>query len=107
MRTIGCFFPIVLALLLAAASAPPALGQSGTPEVADGAPLFTVLPLDAIPEFRQLRVEGGDLLMTDAQTGSTWRALEGVAVAGKLKGQRFGHVAGTTAFWFAWKQIYP
>jgi len=40
-------------------------------------------------------------------SGSTWRALEGVAVAGKLKGQRLGQVAGTTAFWFAWKQIYP
>lgn len=49
-------------------------------------------------EFRQLRVVGGDLLMTDAETGSTWRALEGVAVAGRLKGQRLGQVPGTMAF---------
>lgn len=58
-------------------------------------------------EFRQLRVAGGDLLMTDAETGSTWRALEGVAVVGRLEGQRLGQVPGTMAFWFAWKQIYP
>lgn len=58
-------------------------------------------------EFRQLRVAGGDLLMTDAETGSAWRALEGVAVVGRLEGQRLGQVPGTMAFWFAWKQIYP
>lgn len=58
-------------------------------------------------EFRQLRAEGGDLLMTDAQTGSTWRALEGVAVAGRLQGERLNHVPATMAFWFAWKQIHP
>lgn len=57
--------------------------------------------------FRQLRAEGGELLMTDAQTGSTWRALEGVAVAGRLMGQRLSRVPATLAFWFAWKQIYP
>jgi len=57
-------------------------------------------------EFRQLRLEGEDLLMTDAQTGSTWRALAGVAVAGRLKGQRLSQVPGTMAFWFAWKQIH-
>lgn len=58
-------------------------------------------------EFRALRAEGEELLMTDAQTGSTWRALEGAAVAGKLKGERLSRVPGTMAFWFAWKQIYP
>lgn len=58
-------------------------------------------------EFRQLRAEGGELLMTDAQTGSTWRALEGVALTGRLMGQRLSRVPGTLAFWFAWKQIYP
>lgn len=62
---------------------------------------------DKTLEFRQLRVAGEDLLMTDAETGSIWRALEGVAVAGRLKGQRLGQVPGTMAFWFAWKQIYP
>ncbi|MBI2081746.1 MAG: DUF3179 domain-containing protein [candidate division NC10 bacterium] len=58
-------------------------------------------------EFRELRAAGEDLQMTDAQTGSTWRALTGVAVAGKLKGERLGPVPATMAFWFAWRQIYP
>lgn len=49
MRTAGFFAPIALTLVVAAALARPALGQVGTPEVVDGSPIYTVLPLDAIP----------------------------------------------------------
>lgn len=49
MRTAGSFLPIALALLLAAALAPPARGQFAPPETVEGAPIYTVLPRDAIP----------------------------------------------------------
>ncbi|MBI2081747.1 MAG: DUF3179 domain-containing protein [candidate division NC10 bacterium] len=49
MRTAGPFSPIALALLLAAALAPPAWGQFAPPETVEGAPIYTVLPVDAIP----------------------------------------------------------
>jgi hypothetical protein len=49
MRTAGFIPPIALALLLAAAVAPPARGQFIPPESVDGAPIYTVLPRDAIP----------------------------------------------------------
>jgi uncharacterized protein (DUF3820 family) len=45
--------------------------------------------------------------MTDRETGTTWRAFEGRAVAGKLQGARLDALPATQAFWFAWKQIYP
>lgn len=40
---------IALALLLSLALAPAARGQLGSPEAVDGAPIYTVLPVDAIP----------------------------------------------------------
>jgi hypothetical protein len=40
---------IALVLLLSLAFSPPAWGQLGTPEAVDGAPIRTVLPVDAIP----------------------------------------------------------
>ena len=57
--------------------------------------------------FTSLREQGGTWLMDDRETGTTWRAFEGRAVDGKLKGTRLEPLPSTQAFWFAWKQIYP
>ncbi len=57
--------------------------------------------------FAALREQDGQWLMDDAETGSTWRAFEGRAAAGKLRGGGLSALPATQAFWFAWKQIYP
>lgn len=57
--------------------------------------------------FVNLRQQDGVWVMEDRETGSTWRAFEGRAVAGRLEGMRLEAIPGTQAFWFAWKQIYP
>ncbi len=57
--------------------------------------------------FANFRQHEGVWVMEDRETGSTWRAFEGRAAAGKLKDARLEPLTGTQAFWFAWKQIYP
>ena len=49
MRSPGRLAPIALALLLSLTLAATARGQFEAPEVVDGAPIYTVLPVDAIP----------------------------------------------------------
>lgn len=44
---------------------------------------------------------------TDKETGSTWAALTGAAVAGPLQGKRLERIPGTSSFWFGWKDFYP
>ncbi|MBI3781120.1 MAG: DUF3179 domain-containing protein [candidate division NC10 bacterium] len=58
-------------------------------------------------EFSTMRATGGDLLMEDLQTGSTWQVLTGMAIKGKLAGSRLRQLPATRAFWFAWKGFYP
>jgi hypothetical protein len=57
--------------------------------------------------FTNLRREGNDLVMGDVETKSTWRALAGEAVRGRLAGTRLESLPSTTGFWFAWKRFYP
>lgn len=57
--------------------------------------------------FTNLRREGKDLVMDDVETRSTWRALAGVAIRGRLSGTRLEQFPSTTGFWFAWKGFYP
>ncbi len=57
--------------------------------------------------FANLRERDGTWVMDDRETGSTWRAFDGGAVGGKLKGSRLDAIPATQAFWFAWKQIHP
>ena len=45
--------------------------------------------------------------MTDAETGSVWRKMSGVAIAGPLKGSRLTPYPSFDAFWFAWTDFYP
>jgi hypothetical protein len=51
--------------------------------------------------------DAGALTLTDAETGSTWDGLAGVALDGPLAGQQLPRVKSTAAFWFGWKDWYP
>jgi len=57
--------------------------------------------------FTSLRREGKELVMEDVETKSTWRALAGGAIRGRLAGTRLEQLPSTTGFWFAWKGFYP
>ncbi len=57
--------------------------------------------------FTNLHREQGGLLMDDCETRSTWRALSGEAVRGRLAGSRLERLPSTMGFWFAWKGFYP
>jgi hypothetical protein len=50
---------------------------------------------------------GPDLTLTDAETGSTWEGLSGLAIDGSLTGQRLTRIKSTSSFWFGWKDWYP
>lgn len=41
--------------------------------------------------------------LVDAETGSTWQAFTGAAIAGPLAGTTLTQIKHTTAFWFGWK----
>jgi hypothetical protein len=47
------------------------------------------------------------LVLTDAETGSTWLGLTGLATDGPLTGVRLARPKSTTSFWFGWKDWYP
>lgn len=47
------------------------------------------------------------LTLTDAETGSTWEGLEGLATDGPWAGEQLARVRSTTSFWFSWKDWYP
>ena len=57
--------------------------------------------------FTSLRREQGEHLMDDAETRSTWRALSGEAIRGRLARIRLEQLPSTVGFWFAWKGFYP
>ncbi len=57
--------------------------------------------------FANVRREGGELLMDDQETRTTWRALSGHAIRGPLAPARLAQLPSTLAFWFAWKGFYP
>jgi len=46
-------------------------------------------------------------LLSDAETGSVWRAFDGVAIAGPLAGTLLERIPATSSFWFGWKDWYP
>ncbi len=47
------------------------------------------------------------LTLTDAETGSTWQGLTGMATGGPLAGERLTRLKSTNSFWFGWKDFYP
>lgn len=68
---------------------------------------FSRTVADRLLDFASLREIGDDLVMEDRQTSSTWQALTGRAIKGKLAGARLRQLPATRAFWFAWKGFYP
>lgn len=53
---------------------------------------------EQVLEFLNVHEVGGDLVMEDRQTGSTWQALTGTAISGKLIGSRLRQLPATRAF---------
>ncbi len=49
----------------------------------------------------------GQLLMRDAETGTTWGRITGEALDGPLAGERLEQLPTFVAFWFAWTDFYP
>jgi hypothetical protein len=87
-------------------------------DVLNGTPLLVVFGEDArtgVVFERELNGQilsfsPGDpdvLMLTDAETGSTWDGLAGRAVAGPLAGEHLERVKSTASFWFGWKDWYP
>lgn len=48
-----------------------------------------------------------DRVLVDAETGTTWEAFTGKALAGPLVGEVLTRVKSTSSFWFGWKDFYP
>lgn len=46
-------------------------------------------------------------VLQDNETGTTWDALTGQAIAGALDGAQLIRLKSTTSFWFGWKDIHP
>ena len=65
--------------------------------------------LDRRLDDRVLTFEATDnlLLLRDAETGSTWQMLDGVAIDGSLQDERLVPVIATTAFEFGWYGYFP
>jgi len=58
--------------------------------------------------FEESPAQGeGPKLMSDQETGSTWRVTTGEAVAGPLAGRRLTRLPSHVSFWFAWTDFYP
>jgi hypothetical protein len=47
------------------------------------------------------------LTMRDAETGSTWESLTGMAVGGELVGASLEQMPSFVSFWFSWTDFYP
>lgn len=73
----------------------------------EGGAVFSRRVEDRTLTFEGLTEHDGLLYMTDRETGSTWVALSGEAVAGPLKGTRLEQQSATQAFWFAWRNFFP
>lgn len=57
-------------------------------------------------DFRILK-EAPPNSIIDAQTGSTWDATRGIAIAGPLRGEVLQRVPYITAYDWAWKDFFP
>ena len=81
----------------------------------DGVPIAVFLAEDAVTAAVWRRESGGRTLtfsaagdrLRDAETGSEWDALTGLALSGPRKGQRLEGVVLTYALWYAWRSQRP
>jgi hypothetical protein len=89
-------------------------------DAAAGEPVVVVLAADDVTVRVLSRRVGGRVLsfsratpdrpgdrLRDAETGSDWAALTGLAVAGPLAGRRLEPRVVTTALWYAWRSQHP
>jgi len=53
------------------------------------------------------RADVAESAIEDAETHSRWRASDGQAIDGPLKGERLTRVAAHPAFWFGWYGFFP
>ncbi len=58
-------------------------------------------------EERELTFELEGDRLHDAESGSTWDAISGQAIAGPLEGQRLRELVSTYSLWFAWQKYRP
>jgi hypothetical protein len=81
-----------------------------------GGPVLVVFDKDTAASAVFSRVLDGQTLtfspkdgltLADAETGSTWIGLTGLATDGPLKGKRLTQLKSTSSFWFGWKDFYP
>ena len=49
----------------------------------------------------------GDDRLRDTQTGTTWDAISGQALSGRLEGERLRELVSTYSLWFAWHKYRP
>ena len=47
------------------------------------------------------------LTLVDAETGSIWDGISGIATEGELAGTTLDRIKSTTSFWFGWKDFWP
>ncbi len=63
---------------------------------------------DRTVDGQMLRFERGDgTTMRDAQTGSLWSAVQGLALDGPLEGTQLAQLPSFVSFWFSWSDFYP
>lgn len=82
----------------------------------EGAPtVITYDPVGGAAAAFSRRVEGQDLAfetvdrltMRDAETGTTWASLTGIATDGPLVGSRLEQLPSFVSFWFSWTDFHP
>ena len=65
--------------------------------------------VDGNPLTFRLEGERNGILtvLVDEETSSRWRAFNGTAIEGELKGQTLDRALSHLSFWFAWKDWNP
>ena len=56
---------------------------------------------------REGPASGAQTVLVDAETGTRWLALTGVAIEGELQGKVMSRLPSHLSFWFAWKDWNP
>ncbi|MBI3049979.1 MAG: DUF3179 domain-containing protein [Acidobacteria bacterium] len=55
----------------------------------------------------RLATDGGQSVLRDVETGSTWEIASGTATAGPMAGARLTRATAYPAFWFGWRGYFP